>query len=413
MGPRVLAAVGRLLPPPWRDWARAMTAELDEIPSGIVRRRFVRGCVGAILLKAIELRIRGWLAQPVWLLLVLAAGVLIALLDRASDSRTPMWLTLLAGSALLGWFRPAAAWRWGVLLAIGIPLLTLADPADGAYARDRADAGYGLLPAVALAAITGFCRRRFGAAWLPLVLLAPGQGLVPDSATAQAPAPRRQLTPADLSGFADSIFAEYLRLSPEPSLALVVVKDDSILFARGYGSKDPSSREPVDPEATVFWLGSLSKLITADAVMREIDRGRLTLDAAAGNYLDWPLPSRAGWQAVTVRNLLTHTSGLDEPFMAGTADRPEELIALPEYLARVHWRAGHRPGELLRYSNHGMALAGLLVERVSATPFAEYVEREIFGPLAMRHSSFRQPMDRELSRRLAVAGTDARADFLL
>jgi CubicO group peptidase (beta-lactamase class C family) len=207
--------------------------------------------------------------------------------------------------------------------------------------------------------------------------------------------------------------AEYLRLSPEPSLALVVVKDDSILFARGYGSEDPSGSEPVDPEATLFWLGSLSKLITADAVKREIDRGRLSLDAAAGNYLGWPLPSRAGWQAVTVRNLLTHTSGLDEPFMAGTAERPEELVSLARYLSRVRWRAGRPPGEVLRYSNHGMALAGLLVERVSGTPFAEYVEREIFGPLAMRHSSFRQPLDPELSRRLAVAGTDARADFLL
>ena len=398
----LIATAGRLLPGEWQDWARAMRAELEELPPA-ARRRFAWGCVGAVLRQAVELRIRSWLAQPGLLLAVFALGIVIGLLDRASDTRGFMWLSLLAGSALAGWLRPAAPWRWGILLALGIPLLSLLDAGGGPYAIDRADAQYGLLPAVAASCIAAFLRRRAGPVALLLVLI---PGLV-------AAQPRHQLTGADLAAFADSMFAEYLRLSAGPSLAFLVVKDDSILFTRGYGSEDPAGTRPVDPHATVFWMASVSKLITAEACIREIERGRLSLDTFVRDRLDWPLPSRAGWREVTLRDLLTHTSGLDEPFMAGTADRPEDLVPLAEYLSKVRWRAGRPPGEVIRYSNHGMALAGLLVERSSGVPFADYVEREIFRPLGMQHSTFQQPMSSELSQRLATAGTDARVDFLL
>ena len=397
----LIGAAGRLLPAEWRDWARAMKAEANEVPPGS-RGRFIWGCVSAILRKAVERQICDWLAQPAMLLAVFVSGLVIALHDRASDSRTLMWLSLLSGSALGGWLRPVAAWRWGILLALGIPLLSLLDPGGGPYAIDRADAQYGILPAIAAACLAAFIRRRISAV---VFLLAVIPGLVQ--------AQRRELTATDLAAFADSMFAEYLRLSSAPSLAFVVVKGDSILFARGYGSEDPAGSRPVDPHATVFWMGSVSKLVTADAVMREIEKGRLSLDTTVRSLVDWTLPSHAGWRDVTVRDLLTHTSGLDEPFMAGTADTPEDLVPLAEYLREVRWRSGRPPGDILRYSNHGMALAGLLVERASGTPFEEYVEREIFGPLSMQHSTFRQPMNSDLSRRLATAGTDARVDFLL
>jgi CubicO group peptidase (beta-lactamase class C family) len=224
---------------------------------------------------------------------------------------------------------------------------------------------------------------------------------------------RRELTAADIAVFADSAFASYLQGSPHPSLAFVVVKDDAIVFARGYGMEDAASGRPVDPEATVFWLASLSKLVTTVAVLREVERERVALDAPAMQYLGWPLTSRNHWRAIAVADLLTHTSGLDEPFMQGTVGDSARLVSLGDYLSRMHWHAGTSPGAALRYSNHGMALAGLIVERTSGMPFAEYIEREIFAPLGMGHSTFRQPIPSELARHIATAGTDATTDYLL
>ncbi|MEX2179558.1 MAG: serine hydrolase domain-containing protein [Gemmatimonadaceae bacterium] len=236
---------------------------------------------------------------------------------------------------------------------------------------------------------------------------------VTPSAGAQSVLFRRQLTAADVATFADSVFADYVRRSPQPSLAFVVVKDGSIVFARGYGTEDAAGSRPVDPEETLFWMASLSKLVTTAAVMGEVERGRIALKAPAAQYLDWELPSRKTWRAITVEDLLTHTSGLDEPFMQGTVDDPARLVPLGDYLSGVRWRAGTRPGDVLRYSNHGMALAGRIVERTSGMPFAEYVEREVFAHAGMDHSTFRQPTPPHLAVRIATAGTDEVVDYLL
>jgi CubicO group peptidase (beta-lactamase class C family) len=234
--------------------------------------------------------------------------------------------------------------------------------------------------------------------------------------TPASPQPVRashDLTADDVEAFADSAFADYLQHSPQPSLAFVVVNDQGVLFARGYGTEDAAGTRAVDPATTMFWMASLSKLITADAVMREVDQGRIRLESPAGEYLDRPLPSRNGWTPITIKHLLTHTSGLDEPFMEGSENDPARLVSLNEYLSRIHWRAGTRPGDILRYSNHGMALAGHLVERTSGISFADYVEREIFTPLGMTRSTFRQPIPDGLAQRIATAGTDVANDYLL
>ena len=147
--------------------------------------------------------------------------------------------------------------------------------------------------------------------------------------------------------------------------------------------------------------------------MREVDGGRIALGAPAAQYLEWGFPSRKTWRAITVEDLLTHTSGLDEPFMRGSVNDPADLVPLGDYLSQIPWHAGTRPGDVLRYSNHGMALAGLMVERTGGMPFAEYFERETFAPVVMTHSTFRQPVPAELGRRIATAGTGGAVDYLL
>lgn len=407
----VIAVLRRLLPPARREWPDAMLAELEAIPDSMRCHRFAAGCVRALAVDVVAARIRSCATHPQTLALALVAGLAIAMLDQASDTRRPMWIALGATSAVFAWCRPVAAWRWGLLLATGIPLLATVSDTGGPYAFDQADAMYGIVPAILVAMIVAFCRRRIRLLVISFVAISIATGA--RIANAQSTTVRRELSAVDVSAFADSAFADYLRSSSQPSLAFVVVKDGAIIFARGYGAEDAAGSRPVDPDTTIFWLASLSKLVTTDAVMREVERGRIALGVPAMRYLEWQLPSPEAWRAITVEDLLTHTHGLDEPFMQGSVDDVERLVPLCDYLGRVRWRAGTRPGDVLRYSNHGMALAGCIVERTSGMPFAEYVEREIFASVGMTRSTFRQPVPTELARRIATAGTDQAVDYLL
>lgn len=412
IGALLVTGLGRLLPVERREWADAMRAELEAVPEGRCRRRFVAGCIRALLVRVVVVRFERWATHPAILGLASAAGLMIGALDQAAGTRTPMWIALLASSAGLAWYRPSGAWRWGLLLAAGMPCLALASEGGGPYQFDRADALYGIPPAMLAAVAVAAVRRRVRR--MGMLALVTGLGLAVGAPGVSAQtAVRRELSTTDIGTFADSLLAEYLREASSPSLALVVVKDGAIVFSRGYGTEDAAGRRPVDPDSTKFWLASLTKLVTTDAVLREVDRGRVALDGPAAAHLGQPLPSRRGWRVVTVEDLLTHTAGLDEPFMQGTVEDSTDLVPLDAYLGRLRWRAGTRPGAVLRYSNHGMALAGLIVERTSGMPFAEYVEREVFAPAGMTHSTVRQPLPAEFVRRLATAGTDHGIDYIL
>lgn len=244
---------------------------------------------------------------------------------------------------------------------------------------------------------------------------APGRAPPPQPVPRSAGSgPGAVLTARELEKFADSVFAEYLRRSPEPSLALVVVRGRDVLLQRGYGLEDARTRRPVDPESTVFHVASVSKLITATAALQLVERGRLRLhedvNRSPGGFV---IRGRAGDAPITLWHLLTHTSGLDGPFLRAVVTHPSELVPLGEYFARYPPRRGRPPGREIRYSNEGMALVGHLVERAAGEPFPQYVERHLFQPLGMSRSSFRQPPPPPIAARLATAGSGPVPDALL
>jgi CubicO group peptidase (beta-lactamase class C family) len=173
-----------------------------------------------------------------------------------------------------------------------------------------------------------------------------------------------------------------------PGAVVVVVKDGRVFFARGYGWADREARRPVDPETTRFRVASVSKLVTAIAAMQLVEQGKLDLHADVNGYLegfrlepDWPEP-------VTLHHLLTHTAGFDDRFLASSRRLGAPLPPLGEYLAARMPPRVMPPGEILSYSNHGLALVGHLVERASGEPFAEYARRHVLEPLGMERSRF-------------------------
>ena len=200
----------------------------------------------------------------------------------------------------------------------------------------------------------------------------------------------------------------------EPGLAVLVRQDGKTVFARGYGVRDLRSRARVDP-ATSFRLASVTKQFTAMAVMLLVRDGKLRYeDALTDVFPAFPAYGRA----ITIRHLLTHTSGLPdyEDLMAEaekgrapiwTAEhqiRDDEVLAL----LRSETKGRFAPGTSWAYSNSGYVVLGLVVARVSGKPFGDFLRQRIFVPLRDEpHARLREGPER--GRAAAPSATRATA----
>ncbi|MBC8088257.1 MAG: beta-lactamase family protein [Phycisphaerae bacterium] len=166
-----------------------------------------------------------------------------------------------------------------------------------------------------------------------------------------------------------------------PGAALVITQHQQIVHVQGYGS-DGYGRG-VTPN-TGFVLGSLSKSFTALAVMQLVEQGRITLDAPVQQYLSWFRVRDARTSAgITVRHLLTHTSGIPTRAPQATED-PATLEDHVRALANVE--LSHAPGGTHEYASPNYIVLGAIIEAVSGLPYAQYVQQHVFDVLDMRHS---------------------------
>jgi len=132
-------------------------------------------------------------------------------------------------------------------------------------------------------------------------------------------------------------------------------------------------------------------LFTWTAVMQLVEQGKLNLDANVNQYLDFKIPDTYP-KPITLRNIMTHTSGFEETdkelFLADVKD----LKPLDDYLKTHLPRRIFPPGVTPAYSNYATAMAGYVVQRVSGQAYDDYIENHILKPLGMAHTSFRQPL---------------------
>ena len=230
-----------------------------------------------------------------------------------------------------------------------------------------------------------------------LALLSAAQADQPPAIADGAPAASGpQLTRADVEAWLDGFMPYALKRGDVAGAVVVVVKDGQVLAEKGYGYADVAKHVPVDPEHTLFRPGSVSKLFTWTAVMQQVERGKLDLDADVNQYLDFKIPPGPAGEPITVRNLLTHTPGFEESVKELIFENPERLVPNGEVLKRWIPERIYKAGTMPAYSNYGASLAGYLVERTSGMSFDEFVEQNIFAPLGMAHSSFRQPLPEAL-----------------
>ena len=202
------------------------------------------------------------------------------------------------------------------------------------------------------------------------------------------------LTATDVNAWLDGYLPYALKSGDIAGAVVVVVKDGQVLTERGYGYSDVEKRLPVDPALTLFRPGSVSKLLTWTAVMQLVEQGKINLDADVNQYLDFKIPERDG-KPITMRNLMQHTAGFEEQARGIISEDPKASGYDTLLKAWVPTRV-FAPGTTPAYSNYGASLAGYIVQRLSGESFDSYIEKHIFAPLDMKHSSFRQPLPAEL-----------------
>lgn len=213
-------------------------------------------------------------------------------------------------------------------------------------------------------------------------------------AASTLPPKAHALTHDDLEAYLDGMIPVALERASIAGAVVAVVKDGHVLLEKGYGYSDVAARRPVDPATTMFRPGSISKLFTWTAVMQLQEQGRLDLDKDVNTYLDFHIPEAFG-KPITLRNVMTHTTGFEETIKNLMADDPRMQRTLEHSLRDWIPERMYPPGEVPSYSNYGAALAGYIVQRVSGEPFEQYIARHIFRPLGMNHSTFVQPLPKQ------------------
>lgn len=209
---------------------------------------------------------------------------------------------------------------------------------------------------------------------------------------------------AQIDNSIDSILSR--DIEPDaPGLAALVKDHGRILFEKGYGVRELSTRAKIDPQ-TNFRLASFTKQFTAMAVMLLVQDHKLHYDdRLTAIFPDFP----AYGKAIMVRHLLTHTSGLpdyetlmeQEEKAKGSIWSAEHQIQDNEVLSLLEKQSAGKfaPGTSWAYSNSGYVVLGLIIAKVSGMPYREYLQRNIFAPLGMNHSVVYQKGINEVDRR--------------
>src|SRR5437588_5028721 len=203
------------------------------------------------------------------------------------------------------------------------------------------------------------------------------------------------MTESDVESLLDGLVPTQIERDNIAGAVIAVVKDGNVLFAKGYGHSDVAKRKPVSAEETLFRPGSISKLFTWTAVMQLVEQGKLDLDRNVNDYLDFKVPDTFS-QPITLRNIMTHTSGFGETADDLFVPDVKDLTSLRTYVVNHMPKRIFPPGVTPAYSNYATTLAGYIVERVSGKPFDQYINEIIFTPVGMQHTTFDQPLPENL-----------------
>ncbi len=204
-----------------------------------------------------------------------------------------------------------------------------------------------------------------------------------------------------LESFSDGVMFTSMQSHHVAGAVLSVVADGELILSKGYGYRDVQQQLLVDPEQTLFRIASISKLLTWTALMQLYEQNKLDLDIDINEYLDGIEIPATFDQAITLRHLMSHKPGLEDHVIKLFSRNQEDMRPYLDLLNEELPKRVRAPGDLPSYSNHGTALAAVIVEQVSGEVWADYIEKNILRPLSMSFTSIRQPLPAPLASNLS------------
>lgn len=198
----------------------------------------------------------------------------------------------------------------------------------------------------------------------------------------------------------DAYIARWLKQNHASAVSIALIHEGKLVLTKGYGVADREKGWSADGD-TVYLLASVSKIIVGLSAIKLVEDGRLDLDADISDYLGYELRNPYfPDEPITMRHLLTHTSGLIDAGVDEVADypKPDPDEALGDYIADTlledgalygdadFWSDEYAPGIFSEYANIGATLAAYVVEKVAGEPFTDFTNKTFFAPLGMDHT---------------------------
>lgn len=190
----------------------------------------------------------------------------------------------------------------------------------------------------------------------------------------------------------DRIIIEYINGEFVPGLSVGVVYNNEVIYTKGFGVKNVDTKEPID-ENSLFHMASVSKTFVATGIMQLVQQGKIHLDKYVIEYLPYFKLKDDRYKKITIRQLLTHISGMpDEDDYEW--DKPQyNEDALERYVRSISGRElMWEPGEKFAYSNIAYEILGNVIEKVSGMSFEKYMKENILNVVQMKESNFFKPL---------------------
>jgi CubicO group peptidase (beta-lactamase class C family) len=237
----------------------------------------------------------------------------------------------------------------------------------------------------------------------PVATAAPAASIAPPTTTAAdavAPtpspvlaSPAAPLPVADLEAYVDGVVRDRMAREHIAGVTIAVVQNGQVVLKKGYGVASLKDARKVDPDKTLFRVGSISKTFTWIALMNEVEAGRMRLDTPINIYLPekLQLKDQGKKTPVRLRDLMTHTAGFEDRALGQLFERDARRErSLELYLRQERPNRVREPGLLPAYSNYGVGLAGAALANVTGQPFETVIANQVIFPAGLTHTTFRE-----------------------
>jgi CubicO group peptidase (beta-lactamase class C family) len=217
----------------------------------------------------------------------------------------------------------------------------------------------------------------------------------------------------NLEAFVDGVVGGFMAQQQIAGAEVAVVRDGETLLVKGYGIDSVEPHRAVDPNESLFRLGSISKTFTWLSIMQLAERGMLRLDDPINDHLpdELDVPDEGFQQPIRIIDLMNHTAGFEDILQGLFVAQDATPLSLQQQLRQRRPHRVREPGKFMVYSNYSTALAGAIVAHVSGMEYESYVEQNILVPLGLAHTTFResyhptpglpQPMSAELAAHMS------------